>query len=312
MKRYILLLIFATGLGCGLYAQQDAMYSQYMFNHLALNPAYAGKDGFLTGVLLFRKQWVGLDGAPSTASFAMHAPSRNDRHGYGLQLVNDEIGVTRNTTLNLNYAFRIHMGENAVLALGLLGSLTNYNADFNSVRTGSDIDPANGIDPAFNGNNINLMIPNAGAGLFFHTKRFYLGASAPRLIEQHLSDKGTSSEALQSRHYFATTGLVIGADHAAVKFRPSILAKYQPAAPIQFDFNAHFLFADKFWLGASYRTRDAVVFMAELNLSTWLRLGYAYDYSITDLSNFTTGSHEFMLGFDLNFNKRAMISPRYF
>jgi type IX secretion system PorP/SprF family membrane protein len=312
MKKYLLLVIFVAALGGGMYAQQDAMYSQYMFNHLALNPAYAGKDGFLASTLIFRRQWVGIDGAPSTASFAMHAPSANDRHGYGLQLVNDQIGVTRNTTLNLNYAFRIHLGENARLALGLLGSLTNYQADLNGVRTGSDIDPANGPDPAFMGNNVNLLIPNAGAGIFFHTKRFYLGASAPRLIEQDLAENETVSQAIQSRHYFATTGLVIGADNAAVKFRPSILAKYQPAAPLQFDFNAHFLFADRFWLGASYRLDDALVFMAELNLSTWLRIGYAYDYTLSDLSTYNSGSHEFMLGFDLNFHKRAMISPRYF
>jgi type IX secretion system PorP/SprF family membrane protein len=312
MRKYTLLFLFVAGFGCGLYAQQDAQYSQYMFNHLALNPAYAGKDGFLTGTLIYRKQWVGIAGAPETASFAMHAPSRNDRHGYGIQLVNDQIGVTRNTSVNLNYAFRIHMGENAVLALGLLGSFTNYSANLSGVRTGTGPNPISGVDPAFAGNDVNILIPNAGAGLFFHTKRFYLGASAPRLIEQDLSASESSSQAIQSRHFFATTGLVLGAEHASVKFRPSILAKYQPAAPMQFDFNAHFLFADRFWLGASYRTDDALVFMAELNLSTWFRLGYAYDYTLSELSDYNTGSHEFMLGFDLNFHKRAMISPRYF
>ncbi|MEM0996920.1 MAG: type IX secretion system membrane protein PorP/SprF [Bacteroidota bacterium] len=312
MKRYTLIFLLLTVLGCGVYGQQDPMYSQYMFNHLALNPAYAGKDGFLSTTLIFRRQWAGIEGAPETASFALHAPSRNDRHGYGIQLYNDQIGVTRNTTVNLNYAFRIQLGENARLALGILGALTNYNANLNGVRTGSDIDPSTGPDPAFVGNDINLLIPNAGAGIFFHTKRFYLGASAPRLIEQDLAEDETVSQAIQSRHYFATTGLVIGADNAAVKFRPSILAKYQPAAPLQFDFNAHFLFADRFWLGASYRLEDALVFMAEINLSRWLRVGYAYDYTLSDLSTYTTGSHEFMLGFDLNFQKRSMISPRYF
>ncbi|MEM7037951.1 MAG: PorP/SprF family type IX secretion system membrane protein, partial [Bacteroidota bacterium] len=187
-----------------------------------------------------------------------------------------------------------------------------YRTTFGGVRTGSDIDPANNpADPAFMGNDLNLWIPNAGAGMFFHTRRFYLGASAPRLIEANLSTQD-SSIAQQSRHYFFTTGLVFGADDAAVKFRPSILAKYHPSAPMQFDFNAHFLFSDVLWLGASYRTEDAIVFMAELDLFTFVRLGYAYDYIISDLSTYTSGSHEFMLGFDLRFNKKAMASPRYF
>ncbi|HHG83514.1 MAG TPA: type IX secretion system membrane protein PorP/SprF [Bacteroidetes bacterium] len=313
MKNYIFLLLFTTGLGLGLYAQQDRHFSQYMFNHLALNPAYAGKDGFLASTLIFRKQWIGIEGAPSTQSFAMHGPSRNDRHGFGLQFYNDEIGVTKNTVVNLDYAFRIHLSETARLSFGLQGTMGNYRADLNGVRTGSDIDPAVGGDPAFTGAaNVNLWIPNAGAGVFFHTQRFYLGASAPRLIEQSLAQNKSISSAIQSRHYFFTTGLVLGADHAVVKFRPSILVKYQDAAPVQFDLNAHFLIADRLWLGASYRTQDAIVLMAELNLSTFFRIGYAYDITTSDLKNYSTGSHEFMLGFDLNFHKRAMISPRYF
>lgn len=311
MKKRLVLIFWMAVAALGLQAQQEPMYSQYMFNHLNLNPAYAGKDGYFSSALLFRQQWMGIEGAPTTQNLVLHGPSANDRHGFGMSLYNDKIGITNNTSVGLSYAFRIHLGKKARLALGLSGQMTNYRANFGSVRTGSDIDPTVGTDPSFSGNQVNLWVPNAGAGLFFHTQRFYLGASAPRLIEQSLANKGTSSEAVQARHFFFTTGVMLGAEEASVKFRPSILAKFQSAGGPQFDFNAHFLFIDRFWLGASFRTEDAIVLMAEWNILQWLRIGYAYDYVNSDLSTYTSGSHEFMLGVDLNF-KKAMVSPRYF
>lgn len=292
-------------------AQQDPMYSQYMFNHLNLNPAYAGKDGYFSSALLFRQQWAGIDGAPTTQNLALHGPSANDRHGFGLSIYNDRIGVSNNSSLGLSYAFRIHLGEHARLSLGLSGALTNYRAEFGGVRTGSDIHPGQADDPSFAGRRINLWIPNAGTGVFFHTRRFYLGASAPRLLEQSLAPANAVSQAKQARHFFFTTGVMLGEEMAAVKFRPSVLVKYQPASRPQLDLNAHFLFVDRFWLGASFRTEDALVFMAEWNITQWLRIGYAYDYARSALSTYTSGSHEFMMGVDLNF-KKAMISPRYF
>jgi type IX secretion system PorP/SprF family membrane protein len=309
-KRWTIWLLGMMGiLTCA--AQQDPMYSQYMFNHLNLNPAYAGKDGYMSSALLFRQQWAGINGAPTTQNLVLHGPSANDRHGFGLSIYNDQIGVSNNSALGFSYAFRIHLGTHTRLALGLSGSLTNYRADFGSVRTGSDINPGQPVDPSFAGRRINLWIPNAGTGLFFHSRRFYAGASAPRLLTQSLADQNTPSQAKQARHFFLTTGIMLGEEMAAVKFRPSMLVKYQPASGLQFDLNAHFLFVDRFWLGASFRTEDALVLMAEWNVAQWLRIGYAYDYARSALSTYTTGSHEFMLGVDLNF-KKAMVSPRYF
>ncbi|MEY3443262.1 MAG: hypothetical protein RLZZ519_1543, partial [Bacteroidota bacterium] len=235
------------------FAQQDPMYSQYMFNHQVLNPAYAGSWGYLTSTLIYRKQWVGMNGAPETQSFAMHLPSKNDRHGFGIGFVGDQIGVTRTTGFSAAYAYRIHLGENARLALGLQGSLDNYRANFGEVRTGSTIDPnLNAPDPAFSGNSVNLWLPNAGAGVYFHTKRFFAGASTPRLVLHDLNSNNTASIAHLSRHFFFTTGLVLGREESFLKFKPSILMKMSPAAPVQFDFNAHFLLGDRLWLGASY------------------------------------------------------------
>lgn len=311
--RIILSLIGAMMMSMGAFAQQDPMYSQYMFNHQVLNPAYVGSWGHFTATAIHRLQWVGLNGAPRTSSFSFHTPSHNDRHGLGMGFVNDKIGATTTTGVNAAYAFRIHLGKNARLALGLQGSLDNYRVNFNDVRTGSTIDPGlNPSDPSFNGNNFSRWFPNAGVGLFFHTKRFFAGASSPRLILHDLNDNNPLSLAKMSRHFFFTTGVVLGREEAAVKFKPSILFKYTPAAPLNFDLNAHFLIKDKLWLGVSYRTEDAVVGMVQLQLLQFLRMGYAFDYITSDLNSYGGTSHEFMLGFDLNFKQRAMVSPRYF
>lgn len=315
MKRKIfILLTLIIGWVAGLQAQQDPMYSQYMFNHQVLNPAYAGSWGYFTSSMIYRKQWVGMNGAPQTGSFSFHTPSRNDRHGFGMSFVNDRIGITQTNGLTAAYAFRIHLGEHARLCLGLQGSLDNYRANYGGVRTGSTIDPSqNPSDPSFNGNSVNLWLPNAGAGIFFHTKHFYLGASSPRLVLHGLTngDAGNSLASL-SRHFFMTTGVVIGRDDAMVKFKPSILAKYTPGVPMQFDFNAHFLFADRLWVGASYRTEDAIVGMVQFQALQWLRIGYAFDYITSEINPYASASHEFLLGLDLNFKRKAMVSPRYF
>jgi type IX secretion system PorP/SprF family membrane protein len=292
--------------------QQDPMYSQYMFNHQVLNPAYAGSWGYFTSTLIYRKQWIGVNGAPETSTASFHTPSANDRHGFGMSFVNDRIGITQTTDIGAAYAYRIHLSKNARLAFGIQGSLGNYRANFGSVRTGSTIDPASGPDPAFNGNSVNMWLPNAGAGMFFHTKRFFLGASSPRLVMHELNGETAGSVAQLSRHFFATTGIVLGHDDAFIKFKPSILLKYQPASPVQFDFNAHVLFADKLWIGASYRTDDAVVAMLQVQLFQWLRMGYAFDYITSEINTYGNASHEFMLGVDLNFKTKSMVSPRYF
>lgn len=313
MKKHILLaLIGVLVMAGGLRAQQDPMYSQYMFNHQVLNPAYAGSWGFLTSTFIYRKQWIGVNGAPETQSFSFHTPSKNDRHGFGMSFVGDQIGVTKTTGFNAAYAYRIHLTEKARLAFGLQGSLDNYRANFGDVRTGSDIDPSIGTDPAFNGNSVNLWLPNAGAGVFFHTKRFFAGASSPKLIQHDLNGDNAASIAQLSRHFFFTTGVVIGREESFLKFKPSILAKFNPASPMQFDFNAHFLLGDRLWLGATYRTEDALVAMVQLQLFQWLRMGYAFDYITSELNTYGNASHEFMLGIDLNFKRKAMVSPRYF
>jgi type IX secretion system PorP/SprF family membrane protein len=303
MKRALLLISFLAAGAIQLLAQQDPHYSQYMFNGLVLNPAYAGSREQVSINALYRRQWAGLDGAPTTQSLSVHGPSRNLRHGFGLSLFNDAIGATRQMNVSATYAFRIAMGEKAHLALGLQGSLLNYRADFASIKLK---DPN---DPAYTNENINLLLPNAGAGIYFNTQSFYAGVSVPHLFNHNLTDD--ASDAVQSLHVQGTAGVILKVSDQ-VKFKPSTMIKYVPGAPVTLDLNANFLFADRFWLGAGYRRGESVVGMVEWWITKQLRLGYAYDYLLNDLNKVSNGSHEIMLGFDFSFDKRKMVSPRYF
>ncbi|MCB9235626.1 MAG: type IX secretion system membrane protein PorP/SprF [Bacteroidia bacterium] len=288
------------------FGQQDPQYSMYMFNGQVLNPAYAGSRENVSTTLLMRWQWVGFDGAPATQSFSINGPSRNLHHGFGLSFFNDKIGQTRNSAINVDYAFRILMGENSALSLGLRGTVANLSRDLTS------IDPSGGTDGNFS-QNVNLWQPNVGTGIYFNSRRLYLGASVPHLIENkwHADPNvNPAASGVYSRHFLFTAGIVLGGD--AVKFKPSALLKIVPNAPMSLDLNGAFLFADKLWIGGSWRMNDAVVGMLEWQVSKAFRLGYAYDYGISDLKPAHNGSHELMLGFDFNFKGNSMVSPRYF
>lgn len=309
MKKLYILLCF-LGCGLGLQAQQDAHFSQYMFNHLALNPAYAGSWNHLTANFIYRDQWTGINGAPTSQTFTLHAPSRNQRHGFGFGFYNDKIGVTRNTSINLSYAYRIPLGNNAQLAFGLNGTVENFRSGLNEVTTGSQI-TGGVVDPSFS-SLVNLWLPNVGAGAFLNTNHFYAGLSSPDILENDLNEDGRTDGAAESRHFFGTMGFITGTDESPVRFKPSLLFKYQPNAPSSIDFNAQFLLNNKLWLGASYRVSDAIVGMVQWQTGSWFRIGYAFDYPISDLRVFNAYSHEFLLGIDLDFLRKGVVSPRWF
>lgn len=299
-----ILMLALTGTAWG---QQDPQYSQYMFNSLAYNPAYAGSRDALSGTFLLRKQWVQLDGAPFTGSVSLHGPSRNERHGFGIALVHDRLGITRQNFLNGSYAFRFPLGPGR-LSLGLQGGISQFQNRYSDVIT---INPDQ-INP---GVNLSAVLPSAGTGVYFNTERFYLGLSVPNFIAgKYFRYKDQMAQALASTqriHYFGTMGVVIPLGEN-VEFKPSVVAKYVQNTPFEMDFNASFLFKQRLWLGAGYRTGDALIFMLEYFTPGGLRIGYAYDYTLTQLRQVNTGSHEIMLGFDLAPRKTKIITPRYF
>ena len=289
------------------FGQQEIHFSQYMFNGLLINPAYAGSRQQASINLMARSQWVGFPGAPKSQTVSLHAPSRNMRHGYGFLLSNDAIGPVNNTGLSVQYAFRIPLDDEfeSSLSLGLQGGFDAYRTNFQSLRLDDQ------TDETLVNNDVNRVLPNAGFGMYYQRPRFFAGVGIPRLIRNHLTNDKSTSDARQWRHYFVNSGLLLDFSQN-IKFRPSLLFKHVNGAGSSLDVNASVIFKDLFWIGASWRTEDAVVLMAEIWPTKQLRLGYAYDINTSGLQDFNRGSHEISLGFDFNFWKDGVISPRYF
>jgi type IX secretion system PorP/SprF family membrane protein len=288
-------------------AQQHPMYSQYMFNMLNINPAYAGSRGVGTATALYRNQWVGIDGAPRTTSVGFDMPIKEKKIGLGFQLYDDQLGIERTTGLNASYAFRIQLTESGTLSLGLQAGLLNYQANFSRVRT---FQPN---DPAFN-QNLSGFLPAAAAGVYYNSDKFYIGLSTPALLKTKISYDNTAEIASVSGrdlHVYLATGFVMNLNQD-LALKPSMLVKAVSGAPIEYDLNANLWIQNTIALGVSYRTGDAVVGMAELQLNRQLRLGYAFDKTFSSLNALNTGTHELMLRYEFGSSKGKVASPRYF
>ena len=309
MKRILTIVLFLSGLSG--YAQQDILVSQYMFNHLLLNPAYAGSKEYMMATLLYRKQWVDFKGAPETQVASLHGPLGLTNFGWGVLLSHDKIAVTDRTDAYLNAAYHLKVGAKMELSVGLRagGGYYSYkNSDLKYWDTG---------DPAFAGDQVSKFLPNVGAGAYLYTEKFYAGLSVPTIISydpsKSLSIDVNSGEVIphQVRHYFGTVGVALPV-HPDVVLRPSVLVKYVQNAPVEADFNLNVLLANTLWIGGSYRTGDSFVALLELQLSKKLRLGYSYDFTFTDIKDYSSGSHEIMIGYDFGYDIMKIKTPRYF
>jgi type IX secretion system PorP/SprF family membrane protein len=317
-KCWAVVLLLILGIGSGqVRAQQDKMFSQYMFNMMALNPAYAGSRDVLSMSALYRNQWTGVQGAPQTATFTMDMPLNRERVGVGLQLYGDKAGIMEEAGAFASYAFRIKVGARSTLALGLQGGASSYRANLTEVQTSPD----GQLDPAF-ANNISKILPNFGTGVYLSNDRSYISLSVPRLIKNKLSEYNAGSiRSVQARHAYAAAGFVIGIS-PAVKMKPSMLVKYAEGAPLGFDGNINFWFADRIAIGASVRrnqfstwttyTTDALVGMLEVQLTDQFRFGYAYDRTMNNFQTVAPSSHEIMIRYEFGFGKNRILTPRYF
>lgn len=301
------LLVFILAICVTAHGQQRPMYSQYMFNMLNINPAYAGSRGVLSTTALYRDQWVGIPGAPKTSSFSVDMPLRENKMGLGIQFYDDRLGIQRSTGLNASYALRIQLSESGTLSLGVQAGLLNYRANYSEVRTFQ----AN--DPTFT-QNINGFLPAAAAGVYYNSDQFYIGFSTPALLQTKLSNDNTadvSSATGKDLHLYLASGFVanLGEDLA---LKPSILVKAVSGAPLEYDLNANLWIQNTIALGFSYRTGDAYVGMLELQMNQQFRLGYAYDKTFSNLGSFNSGTHELMLRMEFGSSKGKISSPRYF
>ncbi|MDZ4823472.1 MAG: type IX secretion system membrane protein PorP/SprF [Flavobacteriales bacterium] len=309
MKKFFTIAALISAAHFTTHAQQELMISQYMFNELVLNPAYAGSHPYWSAALLHRSQWVGFDEAPVTQTFGIDGQVTEGKQiGLGLTLSNDAHGVIKQQEIGFNGAYRLFLNR-GTLSFGLRATIGLYSASVGDVIVWDEDDPVYAADIK------SEMVPKFGAGLYYHTEKFYVGFSVPMV---YASDKNVLMDQSLVKQYFTNhmylnAGMVFKPS-LAIAVKPSILVKYEAAAPVEVDINCNVLFFNKFWLGAGYRTGDALIAMAEWNITSQLRLGYAYDFTLSEIADYSSGSHEVMLGFDFgkDVNDIKVRSPRYF
>ncbi len=290
------------------YAQQDAQYTQYMYNTIVVNPAYAGSRQTMSIFALHRAQWVGLDGAPVTNAFSINTPLNDSNIGLGLSIVNDRIGPSTENNIALDFSYTIPVSEQYKMSFGLKASANLLNVDFTKLDyQGGQI---------FEDNIDNKFSPNVGVGFYLHSDNSYIGISAPNLIETLHYDKGqvSSSEshiATEKINYYLIAGYVFEMS-PFVKFKPALQTKYVQGAPLQVDVSANFMMNEKFVVGAAYRWSAAMSALVGFQASDSWFIGYSYDFDTTALANYNSGSHEIFLRYELFNTYDKIISPRFF
>jgi type IX secretion system PorP/SprF family membrane protein len=311
MKKIYFTIAFALMILLSAHGQQDPQYTQYMYNMNVVNPAYAGsKEGLSVG-LLYRSQWVDINDAPKTATLSVHSPVGKNV-GLGLSVISDQIGPVEENNVYADFSYTLNLGGEHRLAFGLKAGASIQNIGlFSDIGNGFVPDAS---DEAFSENTSNTYL-NIGSGVFYYTDKYYVSFSIPNMLKSTYLDITTNGQQFKYGsdvlHYFLSSGYVFDLS-ANTKFKPSFLLKSAFEAPTSLDLSANFLFFDKFEIGATYRLDDSVGVMANFAITTDLRIGYAYDYVTSDLNVTTSGSHELMLLFDLNFSKKVSISPRFF
>lgn len=318
----------------GLQAQQEPQYSQFMFNKLPINSAYTGGRDVLSLRALYRDQWTKLEGHPRTVTLSGHSPLKNENIAVGMNLVHDQLGVTKQTWISGTYAYRFKIGEgkqDMKLSLGINAGMLLYKSNLSELYV-TDVQ-----DPVFS-ENVTRVLPDVGTGIYFYGTNFYVGASVPNFIKGELYNKDQEADlpegvnAKRVPHVFAMAGGVIPfGSTGVVKFRPQVLTKATAAkdykSPFELDLNASLMLYDMVNVGVTYRTTagnrkqynvdrlsnpESVDVMLEVWPTKQLLIGYSYDFTLSELKNYNNGSHEVILGYDFSFDRNRVITPRYF
>ncbi|MBP4136906.1 PorP/SprF family type IX secretion system membrane protein [Flavobacterium geliluteum] len=288
------------------HAQQDAQFTQYMYNTININPAYAGSRGALSIFGLYCTQWVGLDGAPETTSFSINTPINNSNLGVGISLVNDKIGPTNENNFSIDLSYTVQTSADFKLSFGIKGTGNLFNLDINKLN------PENQGDIQFQDFDSKFS-PNIGAGVYWHSSKAYIGLSVPNFIETNRYNDNDVAIYRDKINYYLMGGLVFNLDdYGSIKFKPAVLAKMVEGAPFQADISANFMFMDKFVVGAAYRWNASLSAMAGFQINDAMYIGYGYDRETTQLNNYNSGSHEIFLRYELFKNNNKMTTPRFF
>jgi type IX secretion system PorP/SprF family membrane protein len=302
MKTRILLfaLIFTSIVS---YGQQDAQFTQYMYNTINVNPAYAGSRGAMSIFALHRTQWVGLHGAPTTNAVSINTPLNSSRLGLGVSIVNDKIGPTHENTISADLSYTVPTSETFKLSFGIKATANLFDLDV------SRLSPKQAGDLSLQ--NFNKFTPNIGAGIYLHSDKAYIGLSIPNFIETNRYDDNDVKMFKEKKSYYLIGGYVFDLS-SSIKFKPALLTKMVEGAPLQVDISANFLFNDKFMIGAAYRVSAAMSAMVGFQISDGMYIGYGYDLETTNLDNYNSGSHEIFLRYEIFKNNKKITTPRFF
>jgi len=303
-----------TGIGLMLFclsfsasAQQDPSFTQYMFNTMTINPAYAGTRNVLSASLLHRSQWIGIDGAPETQTLSVHSPFRDGQMGLGLNIVHDRIGPATTTNFNANYSYIIPVDRYTSLSLGVSAGADIFDINF------SDLNIFDPTDPNFQNDVESRLSPQVGLGAMLYNDRYYVSLSVPKLLTTKFydDDLGAASVARQRLHYYLTAGYVFDINEN-VKLKPSILTRFVSGSPVRMDLSANFLIYDKFSVGGAYRLSSAFSVLSTYQISDAFLVGFSYDRDTSELVTFNDGSFEIFLRYELFRKYKKMYTPRFF
>lgn len=303
MMKKFLLYISLTFVVLSIKAQQDPMFTQYMFDKMLINPAYVGSSNWIVATAKFRKQFINVPGGPTTSTFTFHAPIQKYNLGVGLKVISDKTGVSTNNWLTLNGAYHIKLKE-AKLSFGLEAGFINRNADYSGLIKH---DPNDDNIPATE----NVFLPDVSFGTYFQTNKFYTGVALYHLMP----NTGVSGDPRLNKHYFGFIGNVFDIVEKKFAIDPSVLVKYVGNAPMQLDVNTNFVFLNKYTLGATWRQGDAFAVLMKFDITEQIRFAYSYDVNTSGLSTFSNGGHEFLLSYGIKILPPPTlkdIHPRYY
>jgi type IX secretion system PorP/SprF family membrane protein len=296
-------------LGIQGFAQQDPMFTQYMTNPLTINPAISGTRDVKNLSLVYRQQWVGIEGAPKTISLAYNGPYKTTKVGLGANLIHDRIGPVIQTGLYLDYAYHLLLNEEKQynLSLGIMGGFNYYKFDLLSL---SVYEPDDNIAP--DGKD-QKFLPNFGVGLFYYTPKFFFGSSVPKLLRNSFSGSSTdlTIEDREERHFFVMTGYIFDITNN-IKLKPASIGRFVNGAPVSLDLTGTVILYDKVWLGLTYRLGNALGGIARWQINPKLHLGYSFDYATSRLRQYNSGTHEIFISYDFVPNDIKNTVKRFF
>jgi len=285
------------------YAQQDAQFTQYMYNTINVNPAYAGSRGALSIFALHRTQWVGLDGAPVTNAVSMNTPINGSNVGLGISIINDKIGPTHENTISADVSYFIRTSETFKLSFGIKATGNSFDLDQ------TKLNPVDATDPSLL--NFNKFNPNIGAGVYLHSDKAYVGFSIPNFIESKRYNDNEVAIFKEKINYYLIAGYVFDLEDS-IKFKPALLTKMVSGTPLQVDVSGNFMFNDRFVVGVAYRWSAALSAMVGFQIADGLFIGYGFDNETTNLKNYNSGSHEVFLRYEIFNNLSKITTPRFF